>query len=61
LRLYGAVLLGFVVLRLLFIDVWKLALTGRIITFFLVGALLVSTAFLGRRHAARPRASEASS
>lgn len=49
LRLYGGALLGFVVARLLFVDVWKLALTGRIITFFLVGALLVSTAFLGRR------------
>lgn len=52
LRLYGGALLGFVVARLLFVDVWRLALTGRIITFFLVGALLVSSAFLGRRRLA---------
>lgn len=49
LQLYGAILLGFVVARLLFIDVWKMALTDRIITFFLIGSLLVSTAFLGRK------------
>ncbi|MCG2689939.1 DUF2339 domain-containing protein [Candidatus Parcubacteria bacterium] len=49
LQVYGGLLLGFVVLRLLLVDVWKMELAGRIITFFLVGALLVSTAFLGRR------------
>lgn len=48
-RVYGGALLGGVVGRLLIIDVWSMALTGRIITFFLVGALLVSTAFLGRK------------
>ncbi len=49
LRIYGGALIGFVVLRLLLIDVWKMELSGRIITFFLVGALLVGTAFLGRK------------
>ena len=49
LRIYGGVLIGFVVGRLLLVDVWKMELTGRIITFFLIGALLVSTAFLGRK------------
>ncbi|MDP2951425.1 MAG: DUF2339 domain-containing protein, partial [bacterium] len=49
LQVYGGVLLGFVVLRLLLVDVWKMELAGRIITFFLVGALLVSTAFFGRK------------
>jgi hypothetical protein len=49
LRLYGAILLGFVVGRLLIIDVWKMALSGRITIFFLVGILLMSTAFLGRK------------
>ncbi|MEK7084772.1 MAG: DUF2339 domain-containing protein [Patescibacteria group bacterium] len=49
LRLYGGILLGFVVGRLLFVDVWKMALAGRIVTFFLVGALLMSTAFLGKK------------
>lgn len=49
LRLYGGVLIGFVVGRLILIDVWKMEMAGRIITFFLVGTLLVSTAFLGKK------------
>lgn len=48
LRIYGAVMLGFVVGRLLLVDVWKMEIAGRIVTFFMIGALLVSTAFLGR-------------
>lgn len=48
-KVYGGVLLGCVVARLLLIDVWSMALSGRIITFFLVGALLISTAFVGRK------------
>jgi uncharacterized membrane protein len=48
-RIYGGVLLGFVIIRLLLIDVWKMELAGRIVTFFLVGALLVSTAFIGKK------------
>ncbi len=50
--IYGGCLLGFVVLRLLTVDVWKMELTGRIITFLLVGALLMSTAFLVRKRQA---------
>lgn len=46
---YGGVVLGFVVARLLLVDVWDMELTGRIITFFLIGTLLVSTAFIGRK------------
>ncbi|TSC70874.1 MAG: membrane protein [Parcubacteria group bacterium Gr01-1014_70] len=46
---YGGVLLGFVVGRLLIVDVWNMALTGRIITFFLIGILLMSTAFLWKK------------
>lgn len=49
LRAYGGMLLGFVVARLLIVDVWQMAITGRIITFFLIGALLMSTAFLGKK------------
>ncbi len=49
LLLYGGILLGIVVARLLMVDVWKMELTGRIITFFLIGALLIGTAFLGKR------------
>ena len=49
LRLYGGALVGFVVGRLLLTDVWRMELGARIVTFFLIGALLVSTAFLGRK------------
>ncbi|MDD5103030.1 MAG: DUF2339 domain-containing protein [Candidatus Peribacteraceae bacterium] len=49
LKVYGGVVLGCVVARLLLIDVWSMELSGRIITFFLVGALLISTAFVGRK------------
>jgi len=47
--LYGSVLVGLVVGRLLLIDVWQMEFTGRIVMFFLIGALLVSTAFLGKK------------
>ena len=49
LRLYGGVLVGFVVGRLLLVEVWKMELTWRIITFFTVGALLMTTAFIGKK------------
>jgi len=49
LRLYGGALVGFVVGRLILVDVWRMEIAGRIVTFFLIGALLVSTAFLGRK------------
>ena len=49
LMIYGGVMLGFVVARLLLVEVWRMELSGRIITFFLVGALLISTAFVGRK------------
>ena len=45
LRLYGAIMLLAVVGRLLVIDVWDMALAGRITTFFLIGILFMSTAF----------------
>lgn len=48
LQTYGSAVLLLVVARLLLVDVWKMALAGRIVTFFLVGASLMSTAFLGR-------------
>ncbi len=53
LRLYGGALVGFVVGRLLLVDIWEMELAGRIVTFFLIGALLVSTAFLGRKKLAK--------
>lgn len=49
LMIYGGCVLGFVVIRLLIVDVWRMDLTGKIITFFLIGALLISTAFLSKR------------
>ena len=50
LLVYGGALLGLVVLRLFLVDVWRMEMSGRIITFFLIGALLMSTAFIGRKH-----------
>ncbi len=47
-RLHGVALIVFVIGRLFLIDVWSMELAGRIVTFFAIGALLVSTAFLGR-------------
>lgn len=46
---YGGALLGFTVGHLLLIDVWNMALSGRIVTFFVVGTLLMMTAFMGRK------------
>ena len=46
---YGGVLLGFTIAHLLLIDVWNMELSGRIITFFIVGALLMTTAFIGKK------------
>ncbi|MCR4285829.1 MAG: DUF2339 domain-containing protein [Candidatus Kaiserbacteria bacterium] len=47
----GSILVGLVIARLLFIDVWNMALTERIITFFVIGALLMSTAFIKQKSA----------
>lgn len=44
----GAVLLGLVAGRLLLIDVWMMDLFGRIVTFLVIGALFISTAFFAR-------------
>jgi len=45
LRIFGLSIIGLVIARLLLIDVWAMPLSGRIMTFFAVGALFVSTAF----------------
>lgn len=49
LRNYGGLFLGLVVLRLLIIDVWSMNMSMKIIVFFLVGLLLMSTAFIGKK------------
>lgn len=45
-RYCGVGLIMLVVGRLLLIEIWNMALTGKIITFFVVGMLLISTAFI---------------
>ncbi len=47
-RLFGTWLVGFVLARLAFVDVWALPSGVRIITFMVIGALMVSTAFIIR-------------
>ncbi len=49
LQIYGGVLLLVVVARLLLVEVWTMDITGKIITFGLIGLLLMSTAFLRRK------------
>ncbi len=53
-RWYGGVLLGFVVVRLLVVDVWQMELSGRIVTFFVIGAVLLASGFVGRAKVAAP-------
>jgi hypothetical protein len=43
---YGGIMLAFVVLRLVMVDVWDMELAQRIFTFFVVGILLIGTAFI---------------
>lgn len=49
LRWYGGLLIAVVVGRLLLVDVWEMAIVGRIITFGIVGLLLMSTAFMAKK------------
>jgi Predicted membrane protein (DUF2339) len=49
-RVYGAMLLIFVVVRLLAVDVWAMKdILSRVITFFSIGILLMSTAFFSKK------------
>ena len=48
LRIYGGTLIGLVIARLLLIDIGTMQITERIVTFFAIGILLISTAFIGR-------------
>jgi uncharacterized membrane protein len=45
----GALLLGSVVARLLFVDIWQMDIVGRVVTFGAIGILLISTAFIGKK------------
>lgn len=49
-RVVGGVLIGMVVLRLLLVEVWNMDLGGRIITFLIIGGMLISTAFIKKSH-----------
>jgi hypothetical protein len=48
-KLYGSVLVGFVIGRLILVDVWSMDIFGRVIVFIVVGALLMSTAFMVKK------------
>lgn len=45
-KIFGIIYITTVVLRLLLVEVWNMETEGRIITFFVVGVLFVSTAFI---------------
>lgn len=46
----GSLIIGGVVLRLLLVEVWLMPLSYRVVTFVLVGLLLVATAFFQKKH-----------
>lgn len=48
-RLFGGAIVGGVVARLLLVDIWELELVFRIIAFFVVGVLLLATAFVSKQ------------
>ncbi len=48
LKKYGTTLLVLVVLRLLIVDVWRMELSLRIVTFIVLGVLFISTAFISK-------------
>jgi len=48
-RVIGTVILGLVTARLLLIDIWDMELTGKVITFILLGGLFISSAFIKRK------------
>lgn len=58
LKRYGGIMLGLVVLRLVFVEIWDMELVGRIITFFLIGILLMGTAFISRQKSSKLNSSD---
>ncbi len=49
-KTYGIALIGFVVVRLLLVDIWGMELFGKVITFIAIGVLLMSTALVTRKN-----------
>jgi uncharacterized membrane protein len=45
----GTLILGLVLLRLLFVEIWSMSLVERIITFVVIGALFITTAFFEKK------------
>ncbi|MFA6529079.1 MAG: DUF2339 domain-containing protein [Candidatus Gracilibacteria bacterium] len=58
LQIAGSVLLGGVVLHLLFIDIWDMPMSGKIVTFVLIGLLLVTTAFFNKKLSNKNKSNE---
>ena len=58
LKIAGGALIGLSVARLLLVDVWDMELGGRIITFLIIGALLISTAFIRKQHSSENASSQ---
>jgi len=48
-RIVGACIIGGVIARLLLVDIWELELVFRIIAFFVIGVMLLSTAFVSKK------------
>ena len=48
-KIYGGMMVGFVVARLLFVSIWEMSIAGKFTTFFIIGTLLISTAFISKR------------
>ena len=48
-RLLGLIALVLVILRLVFIEIWDMALVARTITFIVIGILLITTAFFQKK------------
>ena len=45
---YGGIMIGCVILRLVLVDVWSMDIIPRVATFFVIGILLMSTAFVNK-------------
>jgi uncharacterized membrane protein len=50
LKIPGNILLSLVVLRMLFVEFWLMSIPGRIISFFIVGVLLVASSFIKKKN-----------
>jgi hypothetical protein len=48
-KIGGGLIIGWVSFRLIFIDMPHMEVGGKVVTFFILGALLLGTAFLERK------------